>query len=105
RIRMLSTTSSKRSCVCDKKRVTGSSPSRPRCPSNLQRWSLAVAASADPSDPTVRLRAVLWDLDGTLTDSVRFVVDTANRVIEAHGGGALDHQTVGRSTGLSLAAL
>ena len=33
-----------------------------------------------------RVRAVLWDLDGTLTDSVRFVVDTANRVIEAHGG-------------------
>ena len=48
------------------------------------------------------MRAVLWDLDGTLTDSVRFVVDTANRVITAHGGTALDHQTVGGMTGLPL---
>src|SRR6185503_6059981 len=92
-------------CVFDKKRVTGSSPSRPRCPSNLQRWSLAVAASADPSDPTVRLRAVLWDLDGTLTDSVRFVVDTANRVIEAHGGSPLAFESVGAMTGLPLEAI
>ena len=51
------------------------------------------------------MRAVLWDLDGTLTDSVRFVVDTANRVIEAHGGVALDHQTVGGMTGLPLEAI
>jgi phosphoglycolate phosphatase-like HAD superfamily hydrolase len=51
------------------------------------------------------VRAVLWDLDGTLTDSVRFVVDTANRVIEAHGGIALDHQTVGGMTGLPLEAI
>jgi phosphoglycolate phosphatase len=48
---------------------------------------------------------VLWDLDGTLTDSVRFVVDTANRVIEAHGGVALDHETVGGMTGLPLEAI
>ncbi|HUQ41216.1 MAG TPA: HAD hydrolase-like protein [Candidatus Limnocylindrales bacterium] len=48
------------------------------------------------------MRAVLWDLDGTLTDSVRFVVDTANRVIEAHGGTALDHEIVGGMTGLPL---
>ena len=51
------------------------------------------------------MRAVLWDLDGTLTDSVRFVVDTANRVIEAHGGVALDHQTIGGMTGLPLEAI
>ena len=49
------------------------------------------------------VRAVLWDLDGTLTDSVRFVVGTANRVIEAHGGRALDYQRVGAMTGLPLA--
>ena len=52
-----------------------------------------------------RVRAVLWDLDGTLTDSVRFVVDTANRVIEAHGGVALDHEIVGGMTGLPLEAI
>jgi phosphoglycolate phosphatase len=45
---------------------------------------------------------VLWDLDGTLTDSVRFVVDTANRVIEAHGGAALEFDRVGAMTGLPL---
>ncbi|MDP9280721.1 MAG: HAD-IA family hydrolase [Chloroflexota bacterium] len=48
------------------------------------------------------LRAVLWDLDGTLTDSVRFVVDTANRVIEAHGGSPLAFESVGAMTGLPL---
>ena len=48
------------------------------------------------------VRAVLWDLDGTLTDSVRFVVDTANRVIEAHGGSALEFERVGAMTGLPL---
>ncbi|HET7700131.1 MAG TPA: HAD-IA family hydrolase [Candidatus Limnocylindria bacterium] len=45
---------------------------------------------------------MLWDLDGTLTDSVRFVVDTANRVIAAHGGTPLDHERVGGMTGLPL---
>lgn len=45
---------------------------------------------------------MLWDLDGTLTDSVRFVIDTANRVIEAHGGVALADETVGGMTGLPL---
>ena len=53
----------------------------------------------------MRLRAVLWDLDGTLTDSVRFVVDTANRVIEAHGGSPLDFDSVGAMTGLPLEAI
>ncbi|HUG07154.1 MAG TPA: HAD-IA family hydrolase [Candidatus Limnocylindria bacterium] len=48
------------------------------------------------------VRAVLWDLDGTLTDSVRFVVDTANRVIEAHGGAPLPFESVGAMTGLPL---
>ena len=51
------------------------------------------------------LRAVLWDLDGTLTDSVRFVVDTANRVIEAHGGAPLPFESVGAMTGLPLEAI
>jgi phosphoglycolate phosphatase len=46
---------------------------------------------------------VLWDLDGTLTDSVHFVVDTANRVIEAHGGTPLAFERVGAMTGLPLA--
>jgi phosphoglycolate phosphatase len=53
----------------------------------------------------VTIRAVLWDLDGTLTDSVRFVVDTANRVIEAHGGSALEFESVGAMTGLPLEAI
>src|SRR6266850_7393582 len=52
-----------------------------------------------------RVRAVLWDLDGTLTDSVRFVVDTANRVIESHGGAALDFDRIGSMTGLPLAEI
>ena len=52
-----------------------------------------------------RVRAVLWDLDGTLTDSVRFVVDTANRVIEAHGGTALEFGRVGAMTGLPLSEI
>lgn len=51
------------------------------------------------------VRAVLWDLDGTLTDSVRFVVDTANRVITAHGGSALEFERVGAMTGLPLAEI
>lgn len=45
---------------------------------------------------------MLWDLDGTLTDSVRFVIDTANRVIAAHGGAPLEYETVGGMTGLPL---
>ncbi|HEY6958117.1 MAG TPA: HAD-IA family hydrolase [Candidatus Limnocylindria bacterium] len=45
---------------------------------------------------------MLWDLDGTLTDSVRFVIDTANRVIAAHGGVPLEYETVGGMTGLPL---
>ncbi len=52
--------------------------------------------------PTTRVRGVLWDLDGTLTDSVTFVVDTANRVISAHGGTPLDHEIVGGMTGAPL---
>ena len=45
---------------------------------------------------------VCWDLDGTLTDSVRFVVDTANTVIGRHGGRLLEFDEVGRMTGLPL---
>ncbi|MHB8631330.1 MAG: HAD family hydrolase [Candidatus Limnocylindria bacterium] len=43
-----------------------------------------------------------WDLDGTLTDSVRFVVDTANTVIARRGGTPLEFDIVGRMTGLPL---
>lgn len=43
-----------------------------------------------------------WDLDGTLTDSVRSVVETANLVISRRGGSPLDFDVVGRMTGLPL---
>ena len=43
-----------------------------------------------------------WDLDGTLTDSVRSVVDTANQVIASRGGRTLGFDEVGRMTGLPL---
>jgi phosphoglycolate phosphatase-like HAD superfamily hydrolase len=48
---------------------------------------------------------ICWDLDGTLTDSVRFVVDTANTVITRRGGSPLDFHVVGRMTGLPLEAI
>ena len=50
----------------------------------------------------VAARLVCWDLDGTLTDSVRFVVDCANEVIAGHGGRALSFEEVGERTGLPL---
>lgn len=56
------------------------------------------------SDPGP-VKLVCWDLDGTLTDSVRFVVETANTVIVGHGGTPLDYDTVGRMTGLPLEAI
>ena len=49
-----------------------------------------------------RFQLVCWDLDGTLTDSVRFVVDTANTVINRRGGSSLDFDVLGRMTGLPL---
>ena len=51
------------------------------------------------------IRLVCWDLDGTLTDSVRFVVDTANAIIARHGGTPLAFEEVGRMTGLPLEAI
>jgi HAD superfamily hydrolase (TIGR01509 family) len=60
----------------------------------------AVAANKPP-----HLRAVLWDLDGTLTDSVRLVVETMNSVIAAHGGPPLPYEKVGELTGLPLDAM
>lgn len=63
------------------------------------------AASARPkSKPKIepKIKLVCWDLDGTLTDSVRFVVDTANTVIGRHGGRLLEFDEVGRMTGLPL---
>ncbi len=52
-----------------------------------------------------RLRAVLWDLDGTLTDSVRFVVATANAIIERYGGTALAFDRAGGMSGLPLESI
>ena len=52
--------------------------------------------------PIRPVRLVCWDLDGTLTDSVRFVVDTVNTVIGRHGGRPLAFDEVGRMTGLPL---
>lgn len=49
-----------------------------------------------------RFELVCWDLDGTLTDSVRLVVDTANTVITRRGGSSLDFDVVGRMTGRPL---
>jgi HAD superfamily hydrolase (TIGR01509 family) len=57
-------------------------------------------AAANP-----QLRAVLWDLDGTLTDSVRLVVETMNHVIAAHDGPLLPYEKVGELTGLPLDAM
>jgi HAD superfamily hydrolase (TIGR01509 family) len=51
------------------------------------------------------LRAVLWDLDGTLTDSVHLVVETMNSVIAAHDGALLPYEKVGELTGLPLDAM
>jgi phosphoglycolate phosphatase len=48
---------------------------------------------------------VCWDLDGTLTDSVRFVVETANTVITRRGGAPLGFDVVGGMTGLPLEAI
>ena len=48
------------------------------------------------------IRLVCWDLDGTLTDSVRFVVDCANEIIGRHGGRILPFDEIGERTGLSL---
>ena len=50
------------------------------------------------------LRAVLWDLDGTLTDSVALVVETMNAVIRDHGGPLLPYERAGEMTGLPLDA-
>jgi HAD superfamily hydrolase (TIGR01509 family) len=61
----------------------------------------AVVAASEPP----RLRAVLWDLDGTLTDSVRLVVETMNSVIAAHGGPLLPYEKAGELTGLPLDAM
>src|SRR5439155_1326465 len=88
-------------------RVAVASLSSRCCRSRPPQLAPRDAAVADATPRGVRgaspVRAVLWDLDGTLTDSVRFVVDTANRVIEAHGGTTLDFDRVGSMTGLPLA--
>lgn len=64
----------------------------------------AVGTAKAKIEPKIRpkIKLVCWDLDGTLTDSVRFVVDTANTVIGSHGGRLLEFDEVGRMTGLPL---
>src|SRR3982074_3222970 len=103
-------TSSRRSYGYDKRRAIGNSPSRPRFRSSPQSSPRrAVAAAADPGPaPSGRrrrtIRAVLWDLDGTLTDSVRFVVDSARLHQDADGFEEFVYQSVGAMTGLPLEA-
>lgn len=63
----------------------------------------AVGAASSSGVPAVR--AVLWDLDGTLTDSVRLVVDTMNAVISRHGGPLMPYDQLGAMTGLPLDAM
>ena len=63
------------------------------------------AAAAGSSRRAPAVRAVLWDLDGTLTDSVRLVVDTMNAVIARHGGAAIAYERLGAMTGLPLDAM
>ena len=52
-----------------------------------------------------RLRAVLWDLDGTLTDSVHLVAETMSAVVAAHGGPPLAFEEVGELIGHPLDAM
>ncbi len=66
--------------------------------------SRAPRAAVAANRPT-QLRAVLWDLDGTLTDSVQLVVETMNSVIAAHGGPPLPYEKAGALTGLPLDAM
>jgi len=51
------------------------------------------------------LRAVLWDLDGTLTDSVHLVAETMSAVVAAHGGPPLSFEKVGELIGHPLDAM
>ena len=61
------------------------------------------AAAAANKPP--HLRAVLWDLDGTLTDSVRLVAETMSAVVAAHGGPPLAFEKVGELIGHPLDAM
>ena len=63
---------------------------------------MAASESVEQVLSAIPFQLVCWDLDGTLTDSVRFVVDTANLVITRRGGVPLDFDVVGRMTGLPL---
>ena len=58
------------------------------------------AAGASP-----HLRAVLWDLDGTLTDSVHLVAETMSAVVAAHGGPPLAFERLGDLVGHPLDAM
>src|SRR5438045_5460527 len=95
-------TSSRPWCGFARWLAIAASPSRSLypSPSRSSPGPRAVAAAKGPP-----LRAVLWDLDGTLTDSVRLVVETMNAVIAAHGGPLLPYEKVGELTGLPLDAM
>ncbi|HUQ16458.1 MAG TPA: HAD-IA family hydrolase [Candidatus Saccharimonadales bacterium] len=69
---------------------------------------MSAAPKTEPElEPRIepKIKLICWDLDGTLTDSVRFVVDTANAVIGRHGGRLLEFDEVGRMTGLPLESI
>lgn len=50
--------------------------------------SFSAGASADSADaaPDGRLRAVLWDMDGTLVDTEPYWIAAEKTLVEAHGG-------------------
>ncbi|HUK33287.1 MAG TPA: HAD-IA family hydrolase [Vicinamibacterales bacterium] len=50
-------------------------------------------------------RLFVFDLDGTLVDSLRDLADTANELLTACGGAALDVEAVGRMVGEGAATL
>lgn len=50
-------------------------------------------------------RLFVFDLDGTLVDSLRDLADTANELLESYGGAALPVDRVGRMVGEGVATL
>ena len=66
---------------------------------------MSPARRAAAAASTPHLRAVLWDLDGTLTDSVHLVVETMSAVVAAHGGPPLAFEKVGELIGHPLDAM
>ena len=50
-------------------------------------------------------RLYIFDLDGTLVDSLRDLSDTANQLVASYGGAALDTDAVGRMVGEGVGTL